>query len=948
MLAWRRVFAAFAMVSLFAGSAFAFPYDPKPSAIDTTGGYGTGTAAFSGFTGDWTNTLRSLTRQNLLVLEYMNQQFLKEGGGPGGKKDLKIWTTPSFSDPVKTKNDKDSWNHLLANPGSAVPAGVGKSMLTTHDELVRCIEEMPRTNLTVEYLGEIPRGFPFPMLVFSTSKDRSPAGLKKTGKPLVWIQGNVHGGEWSGGEAALAMAQQLAIGTHDKLLEKINVIVIPRINADGAKRPIRESYNTQALQWTATPEPRDLNRDHMLLDHPVTRAMKKMLAAYEPHFSVDLHERGNTAISSGTGMNTVQGRFGRVVDNDAGDLGTAGATSMQLPRDFLALRYNELDPVLAKTAEEVGIWMGLYREGPCTYAQGNQNSYANDWTVAWNSTTWNPNHPDNVPEFNGLTKGPYSADVSSYQTAASTNGLITSNTFDPDAPYFIINEALFNPRNARNNNAMAGAVSQLYENKSGPTNVGNRGMFERRVAASYVAILATMTDAANRADFWMETLSKMRAQWIEKGKTVSKDDMVTILPLPPKPSFWGQPNPAVGYKGHDLPWMVVDITDANPSGNAAVTGADLDNVIAYDSTKAMKYVGPGLGRNGTKNNAYEVVTDGSGTKEYQMFKFVYNWQGPALRERMRPYAYILEGPYASEAATRMALNGVEVKRLAKDTEIEVEAHKYNQTVYIDNSSSDHTGWRNRDVSFYPAKKLFKKDDTYVVYLSQVRTHQITTYFEPDMPWSAIPCVYLPYMSVDMGGSGSGYLHAGLTGMEMPSYRYLKEVDLPTYDMNMALPLINRGAVARFFDFPTPEYTKGIADTINKSSIRVYNYDIQVHARTDAFVGGKFDITLPTSADTKEYMIRKRDGTYEQLAPHADLLGFNVATVDVAAHGTDPFTVDMAPNNRPVIGEGVRSLVHQLPPNDDLIGVQLIEVLKDPAPEPEPKKKSSSRRWSCGG
>ena len=927
MMIWRKALTTASVVLLLTGTAFAFPHDPKPGSIDEKGGYGEGSAAFKGFAGDWTNTLRATPRASLLVIDYMHKMFLSEGGGPGGKKDMKIWTTPAFSDPVKMKNDKDSWNHLLANPGQDVPVSVGLSMITTHKEMVDFIQQLPKTNMTIEYLGEIPRGFPFPMLVFSTSKDRSPEGLKATGKPLVWIQGNVHGGEWSGGEAALAMAEQLAKGAHDEVLKKINVVIVPRINADGAKRPVRTTYDTLALQWTAVPEPRDLNRDHMLLDHPVTRAMKKMLALYEPHFSIDLHERGSTRISSGTDQDTVERRFGRVLDTDAGDLGSAGATSQQLPRDFIALRYNELDPALAKMAEKYGIWFGLYREVFCPYAQGNQSSFSTDWMSPWEKTSWVPEHPDNVPAFNGLTKGPFADAGMPANQANDRFGVVTSTAFDADAPYFVIQEAQYNPRNARNNNGMAGAISQLYENKSGGA-TGNRGMFERRVAASYVAILATMVDAAERADFWMKTLEGMRTQWIAKGKTVSEDDMVPILPLVSKPSFWGQPNEKVGYKGHDLPWMVVDITDAAPTGKAPVTPSDIAKVKAYDSTKAMKRLpadkaGTGVG----KGNNYEFVTDESGSRDYQIFKFVYAWQGPALRERVRPYAYLIDGPYASEAATRMALNGIEVKRLAQDTEIEVQAHKYNQQVYINNAASDSTGWRNRDVTLYTTKKLFKKDETYVVYLAQVRTHQITTYFEPDMPYAALPCMYLPYMSVALGGPGNGYLHENLTGKEMPSYRYLKTVDLPTYNMDMSLPLINRGAVARFFDFPTAETVKGIAAKVREKNIRVYNYDIQIHARTDSLVNGKFELTLPTNADTKGYMIRKKDGTYEKLSPTSTMLGMNVAPVVIANQTSAPFTVDMDRDNRPLLGGGPRMLVHALPPQDDLVGVQVIEIIK---------------------
>ncbi len=216
----------------------------------------------------------------------------------------------------------------------------------------------------------------------------------------------------------------------------------------------------------------------------------------------------------------------------------------------------------------------------------------------------------------------------------------------------------------------------------------------------------------------------------------------------------------------------------------------------------------------------------------------------------------------------------------------------------------------------------------MVYLAQLGVHLIPMYLEPDAVYNAAACVMLPYMSLALGGAGKGPLHPDLKDMKMPVYRYLKEVDLPTYNMDVDLPLINRGAVTRFFSFPTQEESADVLAKVNVSAGRVYTYDIQVHTRTDALVDGKFDMTLPTNEDTVGYMILNKDGSYEPLIPKSSMLGYNVATVWVDEHGCAPFTINLDSEGNPIIGDGSNgTLALPLPPNDDLVGVQIVEVIK---------------------
>jgi Synergist-CTERM protein sorting domain-containing protein len=367
----------------------------------------------------------------------------------------------------------------------------------------------------------------------------------------------------------------------------------------------------------------------------------------------------------------------------------------------------------------------------------------------------------------------------------------------------------------------------------------------------------------------------------------------------------------------------------------------------YDSTKALTKLASGEVSNlpaATLNNYpllrdYTWVKDNSGDGSRQPFKFEVTWQGWSLRERARPTAYIFEGPYAAEVASRMLIAGIDVKRLANDVTLSVEGWHYNTAPSVDFRNSGSGGWgvNNRNVSIYPVNNRRFTKDSYVVFLGQVLTNLIPMYMEPDMPFSAGNGIMLTYMSVAAGGNSSGVLHSSLIGRQMPIYRYLGDVNaINTYDMDFFLPLINRGAVPRFFGFHTQEEVADIAikARTGSSKIRVYDYDIQVHARhgnrttEPALKDGRFDMVLPTDEDTKGYLILKKDGTYAELKPHSKMLGWNVVTIVVADQNV-PFTVNLSVDNRPEVGDGSnRTIPRALPHWDDLIGVRIIEIAKN--------------------
>ena len=88
-----------------------------------------------------------------------------------------------------------------------------------------------------------------------------------------------HGNEPAGSEALLVLARELSQGLLQPLLERINVVILPRLNPD----------SSETGQY-ASADGTDLNVDHLLLNTPETRALAQLIRDYSPTVVVDAHE----------------------------------------------------------------------------------------------------------------------------------------------------------------------------------------------------------------------------------------------------------------------------------------------------------------------------------------------------------------------------------------------------------------------------------------------------------------------------------------------------------------------------------------------------------------------------------------------------------------------------------------------------------------------------------
>ena len=103
-------------------------------------------------------------------------------------------------------------------------------------------------------------------------------GTKARFRVLYYAQ--QHGDEVAGKDALLTLVRDIA--AHPALLpEDVDLYLLPMLNPDGAEAHRR--FNGAGA---------DLNRDHLLLAQPETRALHRVARRIRPHLAVDSHEFG--------------------------------------------------------------------------------------------------------------------------------------------------------------------------------------------------------------------------------------------------------------------------------------------------------------------------------------------------------------------------------------------------------------------------------------------------------------------------------------------------------------------------------------------------------------------------------------------------------------------------------------------------------------------------------
>jgi hypothetical protein len=169
----------------------------------------------------------------------------------------------------------------------------GRTTFTSNDELGAILHGLARGAAIGEHtseVGVIPLGVSqlgAPIEAIAFTRPAPPGAVAGTSiapasaprRPTVVILAAQHGDEPAGTEALIVVAQELAGGRLAGVLDRVDVVLVPRANPDAAN-----AFARAAADGT------DINRDHLLLRTPEARALTKLVAEIAPAVVLDLHE----------------------------------------------------------------------------------------------------------------------------------------------------------------------------------------------------------------------------------------------------------------------------------------------------------------------------------------------------------------------------------------------------------------------------------------------------------------------------------------------------------------------------------------------------------------------------------------------------------------------------------------------------------------------------------
>jgi zinc carboxypeptidase len=123
----------------------------------------------------------------------------------------------------------------------------------------------------------------------------SAAEAERSGKPVIYLQANIHAGEVEGKEAAQMLLRDLTLGPLRRLLDQIVLLVVPIYNADGNERWLPGERNRpgqngpQLVGQNPNGQGLNLNRDYVKMEAPETRGAVSLLLDWDPDLFIDLH-----------------------------------------------------------------------------------------------------------------------------------------------------------------------------------------------------------------------------------------------------------------------------------------------------------------------------------------------------------------------------------------------------------------------------------------------------------------------------------------------------------------------------------------------------------------------------------------------------------------------------------------------------------------------------------
>ena len=221
---------------------------------------------------------------------------------------------------------------LIAAPLAAqqtVAERTNYATTSSHADVLAFLDSLQArgAGIRVGLLGTSPQGRAVPYIIASRPLVDGPFEAHRTGKPVIYLQANIHAGEVEGKEAAQMLLRDLTLGSLTRLLDSVVLVVVPIYNSDGndawgpqeRNRPAQNGPVSVGLRPNG--QGLDLNRDYVKQEAPETRGSAALVLRWDPDLFIDLHTTDGSyhgyALTYSPGLNPnsspandyIQGKF---------------------------------------------------------------------------------------------------------------------------------------------------------------------------------------------------------------------------------------------------------------------------------------------------------------------------------------------------------------------------------------------------------------------------------------------------------------------------------------------------------------------------------------------------------------------------------------------------------------------------------------------------------------
>lgn len=188
-------------------------------------------------------------------------------------------------------------NELLTKPETT-----NYTETSTYADVMRFIKAVSQgsPNISQFSMGTSLEGKEIPVLVLAEPKVSTPEEAKASGKPVIYIQGNIHSGEVEGKEILQILLREILHGDKQHLMQNQIIMFAPIYNTDSndklkaGRRPSQEG-SPKEVGIRANSQGWDLNRDGIKMEALETQGLfKNVILPWDPTLFVDLHTTNGT------------------------------------------------------------------------------------------------------------------------------------------------------------------------------------------------------------------------------------------------------------------------------------------------------------------------------------------------------------------------------------------------------------------------------------------------------------------------------------------------------------------------------------------------------------------------------------------------------------------------------------------------------------------------------